>query len=86
MTTLAPEWTDLAGRYEAAGTEAEREAILAETAQRERAEKARRQRKIEAMRFEDALQAQLEDATRVCKGHLVGAREPGRQRRQGTSR
>jgi hypothetical protein len=73
MTTLAPEWTDLAGRYEAAGTESEREAILAETARRERADKAGRQRRIEAMRFEDALQAQLEDATRVCRGHLVGA-------------
>ena len=48
--------------------------MLDEAKRRERAEQQRLQRKLEAMRYEDAVQAQLEDATRVCHGQLIHPR------------
>ena len=77
MTTLAPEWSGLAERYEAASSEQEREAILAETAQHERAEKTRqaavRKRREDPVTNEwlDAAHAQYMQAEAQCAGKLV---------------
>ena len=80
MTTLAPEWSGLAERYEAASSEQEREAILAETAQHERAEKTRqaavRKRREDPVTNEwlDAAHAQYMQAEAQCAGQARAQR------------
>ena len=78
MTTLAPEWSGLAERYEAASSEQEREAILAETAQHERAEKTRQAYAEDRAEWESAAYAQYLLAEEVCRGNLVRRDSPVR--------